>query len=97
MRLSPLITVRSHKLTNVSSCFILTPHDCINFAELMDKDIRAALFDGFDEDGEFEELQDDFITQVHTSPSSINCFLPVRLVMQIIQLIFLNVIFPGNE
>jgi len=30
----------------------------------MDKDIRAALFDGFDEEGEFEELQDDFITQV---------------------------------
>jgi len=32
----------------------------------MDKDIRAALFDGFDEEGEFEELQDDFITQVIT-------------------------------
>jgi hypothetical protein len=32
--------------------------------ELMDKDIRAALFDGFDEEGEFEELQDDFISQV---------------------------------
>ena len=30
----------------------------------MDKDIRAALFDGFDEEGEFEELQDDFMLQV---------------------------------
>jgi hypothetical protein len=27
----------------------------------MDKDIRAALFDGFDDEGEFEELQDDFV------------------------------------
>jgi len=32
--------------------------------ELMDKDIRAALFDGFDEEGDFEELQDDFVLQV---------------------------------
>ncbi len=32
--------------------------------ELMDKDIRAALFDGFDEEGDFEELQDDFMLQV---------------------------------
>lgn len=30
----------------------------------MDKDIRAALFDGFDEEGDFEELQDDFMLQV---------------------------------
>lgn len=40
----------------------------------MDKDIRAALFDGFDEDGEFEELQDDFITQVPTSSRSAYSF-----------------------
>jgi len=31
----------------------------------MDKDIRAALFDGFDEEGDFEELQDDFMLQVN--------------------------------
>ncbi len=30
----------------------------------MDEDIRAALFDGADEEGEFEELNDDFISQV---------------------------------
>ena len=40
----------------------------------MDKDIRAALFDGFDEDGEFEELQDDFITQVRSACSSLHNF-----------------------
>lgn len=34
------------------------------YLELMDKDIRAALFDGFDDEGEFEELQDDFVLQV---------------------------------
>ena len=34
----------------------------------MDKDIRAALFDGFDEEGEFEELQDDFMAQVMGEP-----------------------------
>jgi len=36
--------------------------------KLMDKDIRAALFDGFDEEGEFEELQDDFVSQVMNGP-----------------------------
>lgn len=30
----------------------------------MDEDLKAALFDGFDEEGEFEELDDDFIQQV---------------------------------
>ena len=30
----------------------------------MDPDLRAALFDGEDADGEFEELQDDFLIQV---------------------------------
>jgi len=34
----------------------------------MDKDIRSALFDGFDEEGEFEELQDDFMAQVMAEP-----------------------------
>lgn len=42
----------------------LLTSDSFFSADLMDKDIRAALFDGFDEEGEFEELQDDFITQV---------------------------------
>lgn len=32
--------------------------------EYMDDDIRAALFDGADDEGEFEELDDDFISQV---------------------------------
>lgn len=42
--------------------------------ELMDKDIRAALFDGFDEEGEFEELQDDFVLQVciQVKPASLS-------------------------
>lgn len=35
--------------------------------EYMDPDLRAALFDDADEEGEFEELQDDFVLQVHTS------------------------------
>lgn len=30
----------------------------------MDADIHAALFDDADEEGDFEELQDDFITEV---------------------------------
>ena len=30
----------------------------------MDQDIRAALFDGFDNEGDFEELDDDFVSQV---------------------------------
>lgn len=36
--------------------------------ELMDDDIRAALFDDADELGEFEELQDDFVSQVIAAP-----------------------------
>ena len=32
--------------------------------ELMDDDLRAALFDDADENGEFEELDDNFIEQV---------------------------------
>ena len=36
--------------------------------ELMDDDIRAALFEDADEDGEFEELQDDFVAQVMNAP-----------------------------
>ena len=47
----------------------LLTSDSFFSADLMDKDIRAALFDGFDEEGEFEELQDDFITQVLLLPS----------------------------
>jgi hypothetical protein len=35
----------------------------------MDKDIRAALFDGFDDEGDFEELQDDFVSQVMNGPA----------------------------
>ena len=30
----------------------------------MDDDLRAALFEDVDQDGDFEELQDDFIAQV---------------------------------
>ena len=30
----------------------------------MDPDIRAALFEGCDQEGEFEVLDDDFVTQV---------------------------------
>lgn len=58
-------------LTTVRPCTLDASHlnqlltsDSFFSADLMDKDIRAALFDGFDEEGEFEELQDDFITQV---------------------------------
>jgi hypothetical protein len=32
--------------------------------ECMDEDLKAALFDGFDEEGDFEELDDDFVVQV---------------------------------
>jgi hypothetical protein len=32
----------------------------------MDDDIRGALFNDEDEEGKFEELDDDFVIQVHT-------------------------------
>eukprot|EP01039_Chlorochromonas_danica_P007236 gene7236-8002_t len=38
--------------------------------ELMDEDLRAALFDGEDEEGAFEELEDDFIQMVMTEPEA---------------------------
>ena len=44
----------------------------------MDKDIRAALFDGFDDEGEFEELQDDFITQVLCRDAHSQLFCPTQ-------------------
>lgn len=34
----------------------------------MDEDLKAALFDGFDENGEFEELNDDFVLEVMEEP-----------------------------
>lgn len=34
------------------------------YVDLMDRDIKAALFDDEDEEGEFEELQDDFVLEV---------------------------------
>jgi hypothetical protein len=34
----------------------------------MDEDLRAALFDGFDEEGNFEELDDNFVDQVMKEP-----------------------------
>ena len=38
-------------------------------SDRMDPDLKAALFDGDDDEGGFEELQDDFISQVmHYSP-----------------------------
>lgn len=37
----------------------------------MDADIHAALFEGEDDEGEFEELQDDFITEVSHVDSTI--------------------------
>jgi hypothetical protein len=36
--------------------------------EYMDDDLKAALFEGADEEGEFEELQDDFVVQVMNAP-----------------------------
>lgn len=38
------------------------------FSELMDSDLRAALFEGFDNEGEFEALDDDFVLQAMTEP-----------------------------
>eukprot|EP01031_Cornospumella_fuschlensis_P038185 gene38185-46397_t len=35
-------------------------------ADCMDEDLKAALFDGYDSQGEFEELADDFVAQVMT-------------------------------
>lgn len=45
----------------------------------MDQDIRAALFEGFDEEGEFEELQDDFVMQVFSNcqPFMPFCCVPI--------------------
>lgn len=34
----------------------------------MDDDLKAALFDGFDENGDFEELLDDFVVEVMKEP-----------------------------
>lgn len=36
----------------------------------MDPDLHAALFDGCDEEGEFEALDDDFVQQVMTEPET---------------------------
>jgi hypothetical protein len=38
--------------------------------ECMDEDLRNALFEDADEDGDFEELDDDFISQVMAEPTA---------------------------
>ena len=44
--------------------FIFILYQFICFADLMDPDLKAALFEDDDEEGDFEELNDDFISQV---------------------------------
>ncbi len=46
--------------------FSLIIYSYIVLLEYMDDDIRGALFNDEDEEGKFEELDDDFVIQVHT-------------------------------
>jgi len=58
----------------------LTQLFCFHLKEFMDDDLRAALFDGFDEDGEFEELNDDFIAEASILLKYYYCFLNIIFV-----------------
>ena len=56
-------TTTKSKFTNKFSSSTNNSCACSQCLDYMDEDIRAALFEGEDEEGGFEELDDDFISQ----------------------------------